>query len=298
MNTERYKELFINRHDAYALQQADGRYILRKEAVTDQVVEEHLLGRVTCGWYCLNPEGKAKWACLDADHERGIQHLQQIHDQLTTLQLPSYLEESREGRGHLWLFVEPIAPRPLRQLLQAVAPDNLECFPKQDRLGEGGYGSLVRGPLGVHRKTGKRYGFLDPETLERVGGNLGEQLAYLETVRIASGVAIAEALAEVTERRPKAQREPLPSLGLDIVVVASRFTPLEKRGSYYVGLCPLHPEEHHSFAVYPHSVKGGRWFCFHEYRGGDAVSLYAEVKGLSYRQAWEELRGELGRNGG
>lgn len=100
-------------------------------------------------------------------------------------------------------------------------------------------------------------------------------------------------------------RAPLLSLGLGIAAVASRFTQLEKRGSYYLGLCPLHPEAHHSFAVYPHSGKGGRWFCFHEHRGGDAVSLYAEVKGLSYRQAWEELRagqgwneGQLGRGSG
>jgi len=35
---------------------------------------------------------------------------------------------------------------------------------------------------------------------------------------------------------------PAPKLGLDIVAVASRFTRLEKRGSYYVGPCPLHPE--------------------------------------------------------
>jgi hypothetical protein len=34
---ERYRDLFINREDAYATQRMDGSYICRKEEVTDQV---------------------------------------------------------------------------------------------------------------------------------------------------------------------------------------------------------------------------------------------------------------------
>lgn len=75
-----------------------------------------------------------------------------------------------------------------------------------------------------------------------------------------------------------------------MVAVAEQFTRLENKGHYYLGLCPLHPEAHHSFAVYPNPGGKGRCFCFHEYRGGDAVSLYAEVRKLSYGQALRELR--------
>ena len=51
---ERYRDLFINREDAYATQRMDGSYICRKEEVTDSVLVDHLGGRITCGWYCLN----------------------------------------------------------------------------------------------------------------------------------------------------------------------------------------------------------------------------------------------------
>ena len=292
MRTERYRELFVNRCDAYALQQGDGCYALRRREVTPEVVEAHLLGRITCGWYAINGRGECKWACLDADNEAGISDLQQAHQRLHGLGIVSYLEESRDGRGHLWLFTEPMAPKPLRALLRRVSPPEMEVFPKQDRINQRGYGSLVRGPLGIHRRTGERYGFLDPATLEKVGHNLGEQLEYLEAVRINAGTTIAEALAEIMDEGRAGQRERAahPRLDLDIVAVAGQFTQLENKGHYYVGLCPLHPETHHSVAVYPNPGRVGRWFCFHEYRGGAAVSLYAEMKGLSYREALAALR--------
>lgn len=292
MKTERYQELFVNRTDAYATQRADGRYTLRRREVTPEVVEAHLLGRITCGWYAINRHGTCKWACLDADNASGISDLQQTHQKLHQLHISSYLEESREGRGHLWLFTEPMAPKPLRALLCNIHDQEIEVFPKQDAISRRGYGSLVRGPLGIHRKTGERYGFLDPATLEKVGSNLAEQLAYLETVRINAGTTIAEALAEIMDEGRKAVPEAhdYPRAEFDIVAVASQFTQLQNKGHYYVGLCPLHPERHHSFAVYPNPGRIGRWFCFHEYRGGDAISLYAEMTGLSYREAWATLR--------
>ena len=98
---------------------------------------------------------------------------------------------------------------------------------------------------------------------------MADQLAYLTTVQVNLGTAIAEALAEVVAaRNPKSR--PVARRDLDVVEMASRFTELEDRGSYYLGLCPLHAEEHHSFAVYPNPGGVGQWYCFHEGRGGDA----------------------------
>ena len=37
----------------------------------------------------------------------------------------------------------------------------MELFPKQDRLSSGP-GSLIRLPFGIHRKDGRRYGFVTP----------------------------------------------------------------------------------------------------------------------------------------
>ncbi len=300
MNTERYRQLFINRPDAYGQQQEDGRWRCIKEPITPSVIEAHLLGEITCGWYAIGQDGKARWACLDADAADGLKYLQSLCSRLYQLGLAAYLEESREGRGHLWLFTEPVAPKTLRRLLsQLVERPDTEIFPKQDAVSEQGYGSMVRGPLGIHRKTGARYGFVYPGTLEKVGGNLREQLEYLDEVVVVDGVTIAEALAEVLDASREQARADVVYQGedindIDLVAVAREFTELEDRGHYYLGLCPLHPEQHHSFAVYPNPGGKPRWFCFHDYQGGDAVSLYAKMKGLSYREALKQLREKAG----
>ena len=76
MTYERYERLFINRKDAYQEQMRDGSYRCRRQPVDGQVVEGHLRGQITCGWYAINTLGRTKWACLDADREDGIAVLQ------------------------------------------------------------------------------------------------------------------------------------------------------------------------------------------------------------------------------
>jgi hypothetical protein len=76
--------------------------------------------------------------------------------------VPSYLETSRRG-GHLWLFfAEAVAGQEARAfgrgLLAAHEIEGVELYPKQDQLADGP-GSLIRMPFGVHRLTGRRYGF-------------------------------------------------------------------------------------------------------------------------------------------
>ncbi|MDH4138735.1 MAG: hypothetical protein OEW09_18775, partial [Anaerolineae bacterium] len=62
---------------------------------------------------------------------------------------------------HLWIFLDPIAAKPVSKVLRRVVEEGVEVFPKQNRISPKGYGSLVRGPLGIHLRTGKRYGFLE-----------------------------------------------------------------------------------------------------------------------------------------
>ena len=68
---ERYIDLFINREDAYATQRRDGSYISVERKRSPKVLADHLKGRITCGWYCLNKANRIKWACVDADSEDG-----------------------------------------------------------------------------------------------------------------------------------------------------------------------------------------------------------------------------------
>lgn len=80
--------------------------------------------------------------------------------------VPSLLMESSGNKGvHVWLFLS--APLPARQVRAWVERDffpgwralgykDLEVFPKQDQVDEGGYGNLVKLPFGVHAVTGKK----------------------------------------------------------------------------------------------------------------------------------------------
>ena len=55
--------------------------------------------------------------------------------------------------------------------------EGIEIFPRQDQLGPGEFGNAIRGPLGVHRATGKRYWFYGADY------DIETQLTYLERLR-------------------------------------------------------------------------------------------------------------------
>src|SRR5262245_27667405 len=95
-----YQNLLVTRTDIHARQHEDGSYHRRREPITDQLLINHLVGRVTVGLYALDVGSLAKWAVLDADSENGLEQLQQVHHQLSEQNLPSHLEQSRRG-GHL-----------------------------------------------------------------------------------------------------------------------------------------------------------------------------------------------------
>lgn len=312
-----YRELFCHRRDVYAQQLKDGSYFLKRTAVSEGVVGAHLAGHLTAGWYALSTDNTARWVALDADTADGLERLQAAWRKLEAMAIPSYLECSRRG-GHLWTFFEPVSARAARRLIQAAVGslDGLELYPKQDHLAAGmKVGSLVRGPLGLHRLSGQRYPFVDPISLRPVSNSLSGQLGHLQTVRRVNHLQVAEQLADLVDlsrlshsRPPTAEvrlpnqnglgRSPLEqvkeNIG-DLYSFVSHYVDLDQAGK---GHCPFHPPDHHpSFAV---NRQSGHWICFHEYDpergrylGGDAIDFYMRLKGLSYREALRELRNQV-----
>jgi len=101
----------------------------------------------------------------DADDKHGFQRLLGLGAALLEEGVPAYLEGSRRG-GHLWLFFAQAVPSQQARafangILSIHGIEDVEIFPKQDRL-SGGPGSMIRMPLGVHRLSGRRYGFFYP----------------------------------------------------------------------------------------------------------------------------------------
>ena len=55
--------------------------------------------------------------------------------------------------------------------------EGIEVFPRQDTIEAGAYGNAIRGPLGVHRKSNRRYWFYEADL------NPEAQLAYLQGLK-------------------------------------------------------------------------------------------------------------------
>src|SRR5215467_310985 len=155
---KQYMTLCVGRRDDYAVQRASGRYVRVGRALTPDMVCAHLAGWHTIGTYVIDERGACRFAVLDADSEDGLSLLAQVQARLAAAGIPSSLEASRRG-AHLWVFLAHAVPASvLRRWLLPYVPAGIECYPKQDQAS--GYGSLIRLPLGVHRRTSHRYPFV------------------------------------------------------------------------------------------------------------------------------------------
>lgn len=196
---ERYARLFVNQ-PGYGLMigqlgSPDASYFRAKDkngtplSLSYRVLANHLAGVRTVLLYGLNPETqRSKWTCVDGDYEGSIDHLMRLQRALASDGVSAVIENSRRG-AHLWIFHNaPLLAKDVRRyLFQVIArcglqlmggnmQPGLEVYPKQDRASSKGLCSGVRGPLGVHWKSGLRYWFADaPESID-------DQLAFLEAL--------------------------------------------------------------------------------------------------------------------
>ena len=180
-----YTDLFVNRR-AYTLQSIrphpeSGRhyYYRPKERasgapllLTEQIIADHLEGRITIGLYAINPlNQRCKWVAIDADYSTAMDDLIKLQYQLTQDRVESALEMSKRG-GHLWIFLAlPLLARKCRIYIHDLAQrlgvpvkgsrlaEGIEVFPKHDEIQEGAFGNALRGPLGIHRGAKRRFWF-------------------------------------------------------------------------------------------------------------------------------------------
>jgi hypothetical protein len=174
----------------------------------------HLNGDITISLYAINPESqRSKWVAIDADFDGALESLLQLQWELKQDGVNAALEQSRRG-GHLWIFgAEPLLASECRVYVYNLAlrlgvpvkgaglNEGIEVFPRQDRLGDGEFGNAIRAPLGVHRKTNRRYWFYEAEPTPEA------QLAYLDKLtkltepelkRFIEGMSLPEAYRPVT----------------------------------------------------------------------------------------------------
>jgi hypothetical protein len=309
-----YASLFVQRWDQYALQQRDGSYWRVGEPLSLQLLEGHLLGRWTLGTYLLDADSCCSFAVFDADREDGLEQLAVLSMQLAQAEIPTVVEASRRG-GHVWVHLS--APTPGRVVRQWLVPYALafdvELYPKQDELLPGGSGSLIRLPLGVHRRSRGWYPFVQWTShgeLMPVGETVEACCAWLcqHVERVAVPATVWEA---VLMARPSAECHETGRSGShaaaspparssasiqawcqtqDIRSVIGRYVALDRRG---IGSCPF--KEHHSrgdvhpsFQVFegpdPH------WYCYTCQQAGNVFDFLCLYHGLSPHEAWRRLQ--------
>jgi len=287
-----FASTFISRTDLYAQQTTSGRYACIRKPLSLDLVESHLRGELTLGAYALSPESQASWICLDADDEPEWVRILTMARSLQTQGVPLYLEPSRRG-GHLWLFTPPLPGSQVRllgkQLQTEFDLEAVELFPKQERL-ISGPGSLVRLPLGIHRKSSRRYHFITPEggalssTIRSQVGILGrpERLPEAFIQEVLSRAEKASPLSPTAsfEPRPAAPGERLSDRiknSISVGSFVSQYVALDENGT---GLCPFHDDKHRSFGV---NEAGNYWNCWAGCGGGSVIDFWMK---------WRERQGQ------
>ena len=274
---ETLADTFIQRWDIQARQGDDGSYISMKQPLSINDVMDHLEGKITLGAYLLDKDSQTRYVVFDADDEERFKSLSNLSSRLINKNIPAYFEQSRRG-GHMWIFFsEPVDAGKARVFARRIT-EEVEIFPKQDRLADGP-GSLIRLPFGIHRKSGKRYGFTNAYG-RPVGATVREQIDFIAKAHTVP----AEWIKTIQPKEPK-RFEPN-GLSLNIVDFIGQFVELKPTASGGVGNCPFHDDAHKSFGV----NSKGYWQCFAGCGGGDAVRFYMKLKGLSYKEALEELK--------
>jgi hypothetical protein len=302
---EAFSSTFLNRRDAYPLQQPDGTYVAVKRPLTHQLLAGHLIGGITLGAYALDEQSRAKWVCFDGDTEEQWAQLCFLAISLEDQRIPVYRELSRRG-GHLWLHFQTPIPgvhvrRFARQLLleheiNPEPPDKkaFEIYPRQVQLVRDGLGSLVRLPLGLHRKSGKIYPFVDRDNipLAPTPRELLPILATPDRVPLSFIMSVMGRAPQVEIPKPTpafsvksvaelAGRPPSERIKAAISTVdfVRQYVELDAQGK---GYCPFHDDEHKSFNVVE---SGDYWNCFAGCGGGDLIHF------------WSKWRAEHGQDG-
>ncbi len=278
-----YATTFIPRTDCYPKQQPNGNYITVYQPLERRLIAQHLHGQITLGAYALDRESMAKWICLDADDEEQWQGLVALATTLQAQNIIPYLETSRRG-GHLWLFTPPMAGlfarRVAYQLLREHDLDGIEVYPKQDHLSTGP-GSLVRLPLGIHRKSNRRYHFITTNG-HPLAPTIRDQLSILTNPQRITMTDVFPILARIPPetRIPQPTPELQPATGETLSErLKSRISVLDFISQYvlldtkHTGLCPFHDDHAHSFGV---NVTENYWHCFAGCGGGSIIDFWSK----------------------
>lgn len=166
--------------------------------LTADILARHLDGTTTIGVYQLSDDDHLRWICFDVDKDKSATPLldqdadareqtRLVVRACQSLGLHPLVEDSGNRGYHVWLFTDGPVPaqqaqavgRHVLSMVPATPGIRIELFPKQVTVKS--LGNLVKLPLGIHQKSGRRCLFVNRRFVP-----LEDQLAALRTVPLVS----------------------------------------------------------------------------------------------------------------
>ncbi|PMP86663.1 MAG: hypothetical protein C0174_00935 [Thermodesulfobium narugense] len=207
----KFLQLFRGREGVYARQwknaKGDQGYSPISEPFTIGVAKNHILGNLTVGAYQLRIDNSVCFIVFDIDVEKSkladyfqkpaerkridsllLNTAQEIYNICASLDILAYIEDSGYKGRHVWIFLKQgiqahkakkFGNYVISKLGNLPKEINIELFPKQTFVKGGGLGNLVKLPLGIHIKSGRRSMFLNPD-----GTEPENQLMFLMDVKL------------------------------------------------------------------------------------------------------------------
>ncbi|NMC18726.1 MAG: hypothetical protein GYA38_10100 [Chloroflexi bacterium] len=183
---------FVNRSDCYAKQYWDVRhekwsYYKEVKSLDDinlDAIKQHVRGqlmpqgyRFCIAVYQIDRDDRVSWICYDLDnHDNSNPEVQEDVKRLLAVldsySIPYLLEASgSEDSYHVWVFLVPTRTYNAFKFSRQIAAEagiKCEIWPKQQSINsdKAEFGNPVKLPLCFHNKTGRRSGFLDPQTFK------------------------------------------------------------------------------------------------------------------------------------
>ena len=180
--------------------------------VSDDVVRQHLSGKIIMGIYPVLPDDRCWFLAVDFDKKTWRQDCTSFLESCEALGIPAALECSRSGNGgHVWIFfAEPVTANLARRLGAVLLTHCMEArpelgldsydrfFPSQDTLPKGGFGNLIALPLQKYPRQHGGSVFLDRnlEPYEDQWKYLG-QISRIGTRQLEKVVSKAESMGDL-----------------------------------------------------------------------------------------------------
>ncbi|OGW47511.1 MAG: hypothetical protein A2Y66_02485 [Nitrospirae bacterium RBG_13_41_22] len=186
---EKIIELFVNRKDAYAIQNKNGSYFKVEHPITEEVIKKHLNHEYTLGFYQLNKDNKVKYICFDFDGDDLEEQFNLAKTFYLKLKgedkLSPLMEFSGKKGFHIWIFCEEVDAYSARKYAKEISNgvEVHEIFPKQDTINFDGYGNLIKLPLGKHQVSGYNSYFFDLDDLEKRLTIQDDSIKLLERIK-------------------------------------------------------------------------------------------------------------------